>query len=224
MEETIEVVPSEETGNEPIEAPSEPVIEATPAPQEEPIIEQPALYELPDGRKVDAETLSREWKENFYPDYTRKSQALKAQEAQQQEPTAPTITDEWIPKSYAEIIQIAKQEAIADIESKEQAKIQQQQAVEANVANEIAEIKKTDPNVNVDAVFLHANKYGFNNLPSAHKNMVDMANMAKNVQQMTAQNVAKHNDPVSVSGGSSGGVKPDPSQFATATDYLRSLK
>jgi len=43
------------------------------------------LYDLPDGRKVDGKTLSKEWKENFYPDYTRKSQKLsefeKAQEA-----------------------------------------------------------------------------------------------------------------------------------------------
>lgn len=34
------------------------------------------LFELPDGRKVDALTLSKEWKENFYPEFTRRSQAL----------------------------------------------------------------------------------------------------------------------------------------------------
>ena len=34
------------------------------------------LYELPDGRKVDASTLSKEWKENFYPEFTRRSQRL----------------------------------------------------------------------------------------------------------------------------------------------------
>src|SRR4029079_11164306 len=32
------------------------------------------LYELPDGRKVDAQTLQKEWKTNFLPDYTKKSQ------------------------------------------------------------------------------------------------------------------------------------------------------
>jgi hypothetical protein len=34
------------------------------------------LFELPDGRKVDGKTLSKEWKENFYPEFTRKSQQL----------------------------------------------------------------------------------------------------------------------------------------------------
>jgi predicted NAD-dependent protein-ADP-ribosyltransferase YbiA (DUF1768 family) len=35
-----------------------------------------SLFELPDGRKVDASTLSKEWKENFYPEFTRRSQQL----------------------------------------------------------------------------------------------------------------------------------------------------
>lgn len=220
MEETIEVIPSEDGGNEPIETPSEPIIETTPTQVEEPTI-TPELYELPDGRKVDAETLSREWKENFYPDYTRKSQALAAKETHQ-EPTV--ITDEWIPTSYAEIVQRAKQETRAELQYEEQAKIQKQQEIETKVANEIADIKKIDPAVNVDAIFLHANKYGFTNLNSAYTNMKDMTTMAKNVQQMTVQNAQKHNDPVSVSGGTSGGIKPDAGQFATATDYLRALK
>jgi len=34
------------------------------------------LFELPDGRKVTAEQLSKEWKENFYPEFTRRSQQL----------------------------------------------------------------------------------------------------------------------------------------------------
>ena len=33
----------------------------------------PTLYETPDGRQVDAETLQREWKDNFLPEFTRKS-------------------------------------------------------------------------------------------------------------------------------------------------------
>lgn len=220
MEETIEVIPSEDGGNEPIETPSESIIEATPAPAEEPTI-TPELYELPDGRKVDAATLATEWKENFMPDYTRKSQALAAKE--QPEPTIPTITDEWIPTSYAEIVQRAKQETRAELEREEQTKIQQKQEVEIKVANEIADIKKIDPTVNIDSVFLHANKYGFTTLNSAYTNMKDMVTMAKSVQQMTAQNAQKHNDPVSVSGGTSGGVKPDAGQFATATEYLRAI-
>jgi len=34
------------------------------------------LFSLPDGRKVPAEELSKEWKENFYPEFTRRSQQL----------------------------------------------------------------------------------------------------------------------------------------------------
>jgi hypothetical protein len=37
---------------------------------------KPELYELPDGRMVDAKTLSKEWKENFYPEFTKRSQSL----------------------------------------------------------------------------------------------------------------------------------------------------
>jgi len=35
------------------------------------------LMELPDGRKVDPKTFSKEWKENFYPEFTRRSQRLR---------------------------------------------------------------------------------------------------------------------------------------------------
>ncbi len=36
------------------------------------------LFVLPDGRKVDSQTLSREWKENFYPEFSRRSNELQA--------------------------------------------------------------------------------------------------------------------------------------------------
>lgn len=43
------------------------------------------LYELPDGRKVPADQLSKEWKENFYPEFTRKSQRLSELEKESSE-------------------------------------------------------------------------------------------------------------------------------------------
>jgi predicted NAD-dependent protein-ADP-ribosyltransferase YbiA (DUF1768 family) len=46
------------------------------------------LYELPDGRKVDSATLSKEWKENFYPEFTRRSQKLAEIERQKTETEA----------------------------------------------------------------------------------------------------------------------------------------
>lgn len=224
-EETIDVAPSEDNGNVPAEAP----IETTP----EPVVEtvettptEPELYELPDGRKVDAETLSKEWKEHFYPEYTRKSQALAAKETQQTaqavEPTN-TLTDDWVPKSYAELVQIAKQGALAEIEQVNQAQIQKQQEIETKVANELAEIKVSNPTVNENELFLNATKYR-TDLKGAMQIMKDMAGMVKNVQTTTAANIAKRNDPVSVSNGNSGGNVPDASQFASAAEYLQSLQ
>ncbi len=49
-----------------------------------------------------------------------------------------------------------------------------------------------------------------------------MSQLAKTVQQTTAKNIAKRADPVSVSHGATG-IRPDPSQFSTARDYLRSI-
>jgi predicted NAD-dependent protein-ADP-ribosyltransferase YbiA (DUF1768 family) len=46
------------------------------------------LFELPDGRKVDSTTLSKEWKENFYPEFTRRSQKLAEIERQNAETEA----------------------------------------------------------------------------------------------------------------------------------------
>lgn len=51
------------------------------------------LFELPDGRKVDALTLSKEWKENFYPEFTRRSQSL-AEYRKREEELKATSEDE----------------------------------------------------------------------------------------------------------------------------------
>lgn len=49
---------------------------------------QDELYELPNGEKVDAQTLSKKWKEEFYPEFTRRSQALAEFKKQRQEQDA----------------------------------------------------------------------------------------------------------------------------------------
>lgn len=232
--ESVEALPSADNGNVPVDAPSVDPKEVTPAtpatPKEEPA--KPAepvveLFELPDGRKVDASTLTKEWKENFLPDYTRKSQALaKVTETINPnlptKPTNPLEDPNWQPASYAELVQIAKQEMKADIERETQAQIEARQAIENQVSGQLDEIKKIDPTLNENALFLHATKYNFRDLKVAHQNMKDMAELAKNVQQTTAKNIAKRNDPVSVSPGATG-ARPDPSHFSTARDYLRSL-
>ena len=225
-EETIEVVRSED-GNV---APPEQTTESTPSEPTEPVVPEtttpetaPELFELPDGRKVDAETLSREWKENFYPDYTRKSQALKQKEQENINNKPDEVDPEWEPQSYEELLKVAEERAVKAIEAKTQAQIQAQQELENAVITQLEEVKTADPNVNENALFLHATKYGFKDLKLAHQNMKDMSEMAKKVQTTTAANIAKRSDPVSVTPGASG-AKLDPSQFETARDYLKALK
>ncbi len=239
MPDSIEVVASSEgDGNvpatPPVEtpAPSEP----TPAPEATPATEpvaptvptEPELFDLPDGRKVDAATLANEFKTNFLPEFTRKSQELAALKTGTP-PTAPQpavnpyADPEYVPQNYAEIIQAAKEAALSELAQKETDRIANEQAVETAVATQLAEVKVIDPTVNENQLFLHATKYGFNNLKVAHANMKDMAELAKNVKQQTAADIHKRNDPVSITPGAIGNV-PDPSGFENARDYLRSLK
>lgn len=230
-DETIEVIPSEEGGNglpteNPTDAPSvEPTEEAPVEETVTPTETTEELFELPDGRKVDAETLSREWKENFYPDYTRKSQALaaKSEPLPESTPANPLADPDYVPGSYAELAQKIKEDTLREIESKEQAQIEARQAIENQVVQQLTEVKALDPNLNENALFMHATKYGFRDLKLAHQNMKDMSEMAKKVQTTTAANIAKRNDPVSITPGATG-TRPDPSQFENARDYIRSLK
>lgn len=229
--ESIEVPVSE--GNEPAPAAAEP----TPSPETPPVdpaanpdpapTAEPELFELPDGRKVDAETLAKEWKDNFAPEFTRKSQEL-AQLKNGTLPSNPTVKSpladpNWTPQSYAELVDIAKQSMKEDLEAKEQARIEQQAAIENEVVSQLTEIKKSDPTLNENALFLHANKYGFRDLRVAHKNMQDMGQLAKNVQKTTVNNITKRNDPVSVVPGATG-TAPNPANFSNAIEFLRSIK
>lgn len=227
IEESIAVAPSEDNGNVPAEAPSEPATPETPAePVVEPAPAEPELFELPDGRKVDASTLSKEWKDNFYPDYTRKSQELATKQPKPDaplQPTNPLLDPEYVPQTYAELAERIEAQTLAKIEAKERAGIEARQNLETEVANQLQAVKTLDPAVNENALFLHATKYGFRDLKLAHQNMKDMSEMAKKVQNTTVANIAKRNDPVSVSPGATG-AKLDPDAFASAKDYLRALK
>lgn len=230
QEESVEVVSSDNTMDTSIvETPSPEPTEEAPAPVEnsEPKEE---LYELPDGRKVDAVTLSKEWKENFYPDYTRKSQALAAKEKAPEinnpvsTPDDPFSDPDYVPQSYAEIIKIAEERAIKAIDQRTQQATERQQAIESAVEGQLNTIREQDPNLNENALFLHANKYGFRDLSIAYQNMKDMNLLAKTVQQTTAKNIAKRADPVSTTQGKANGLQADPSAFSNARDYLRSIR
>ena len=241
--ETIEALPSEDNGNVPVDvAEVAPSVTAetkesteTVVPTEK-VTEQPTepvveLYELPDGRKVDASTLTKEWKENFLPDYTRKSQELakvKQPETQlpENKPTNPIDDPNWIPSSYAEVVKVTRDAIKAEQEAEQNERIERQNALENTVIAQLNEVKTLDPNVNESALFLHATKYGFNNLKFAHQNMKDMAEQAKVVQQTTVKNIAKRADPVSTASGGNAslGINLNPSDFETASDYLKALK
>lgn len=249
-EQMIDVPISAEDGN--VAAPSEPQqpqlpdaaqpqdgnvvpTDATPvAPQPAPTAEPNGeLFDLPDGRKVDAVTLAKEWKDNFLPDYTRKSQALAAQKQQ----PAPISNDNtpkaadvyadpnYIPSTYAEIIEVAKTQALEAFQAQQQQEIQRVADIENHVNQEITDIKSIDPSLNENALFQHAVKYGFNSLKAAHANMKDMYAMAKTVQQQTAKNIQQRaNEPIATTPGKTTGTQPNPNDFQNAREYLRSLQ
>ena len=234
-EESIEVVNSE-GGNVPADVPATPAdITPTPSSTETPeesvstVPPEAELYELPDGRKVDAVTLQSEWKENFYPEFTRRSQELAelkkgpAPEAPEP-PRSPYADPEYVPQACEELIKAAEERVFQTIAQREEEQKAQQAAVENAVVQQLTEVKKIDPTVNENQLFLHANKYGFRDLSLAYQNMKDMASVMKAVQKNTAENIAKRNDPVSVAPGGSVGTRPDPSAFGSAIEYMRSLK
>lgn len=230
--ESMDVPPSDDQGNLPVDQPDN-----TPANGGQPTPDpatpaEPVMYDLPDGRKVTADELASEFKENFLPEFTRRSQRL----AELEKPPVSTINNQpqpqpenkyadpnYVPQTYEEIIAAAEARAVASIEAREKAQIETRQQVETQVANDIAEIKKTDPNVNTDALFQHAVKYGFSDLKVAHKNMQDLAAAIKATKEETAKNITKRNDPVSRTTQPSGG-KPNPQQFGSARDYLGAIK
>ena len=233
-EESIAVEPSEENGNVPLDTPSEQPIEAVVTP--EVVASEPKLYDLPDGRKVDGETLAKEWKDNFLPDYTKKSQTLaEIERAKAQNKPNETIEDpyakpDYVPKSYREVIDIAKQEALKEQNLKEQQAIEREQQIENEVTNQLNAVKALDKNLNEDALFLHANEYrakygvAFPDLQSAYKHMKDVESLTKTVQQTTVKNIQKHADAVSTTQQRATGGLPNPAHYSSAQDYLKAVQ
>lgn len=233
--ESIEVPVSDEGGNVPAEpaAPAAP----SPAPKEPAAAAEPAapaptaapeLFDLPDGRKVDAATLAKEFKENFLPEFTRKSQELAKlttpKPAEITKPASPLQDPNYVPQTYQELAKAIQEDIALQAKLKEEAAAAEKLALETAVTEQLNAVKAIDKNVDETKLFQHATKYGFRDLKLAHQNMTDMAKLAKDVKQTTAKDVLKRNDPVSVTPGAAGGARPDPNHFATARDYLRSLQ
>ena len=130
---------------------------------------------------------------------------------------------EYVPKSYGEIIKAAEERALRAIETREQTRLAEQKAIEDEVVGQLQDIKRKDPTLDENSLFVHANKYGFRDLNLAYQNMKDMSETVKKVQAETARNIAKRSDPVSATPGA-GGQKLDPDSFPNALEYLRALK
>lgn len=235
LSDSSEPVPAIDTPSEPTE--SAPVEEGTPSPTPTVETKTDELLDLPDGRKVTTAEAMREWKDNFMPDYTRKSQELaemkRAGESKVTPPKdekQPWQDPDYAPQTYAEIVEYAKAEAVKAIEQKalrEQTAIQE---TKSRVENEISEIKKLDPSLDENLLFTHANKYGFNNLKAAHTNMVDLKHTILEVEQRTLKNIKlREANPVA---GSAGKKTTDPygddinitSKFSNAAEYLEFLQ
>jgi len=238
------------------EAPAETPAEETPTPEEpktenapaEPTPEtkseeetpkedapEPILYDAPDGRKLTAEQLQTEWKDNFLPEFTRKSQALADIEREKELNRTPKEEPNWknpdyVPENYGEVIEIAKAAAIEEMNSTAKAEQERVAAIKAGVENELKSLKATDKDLDENALFQHANKYGFQNLKSAHVNMMDMKSSVVNTEKRVLKDTAKREaDPISTGPGaeapdSSGYDPAEMSQYDGAAEYLAHLK
>ena len=236
-DEVVEETPAVETPSTEEPAPEEAVVETPEAPEEVAVEEAPeeTLYETPDGRKVDAATLQREWKENFLPEFTRKSQALAKYESEKNLNNQPKNEPEWkspdyVPGSYAELVEVAKAEAIAEIQNSTKAEQERVASIQQAVEEEISSLKAKDPSLDENSLFQHANKYGFHNLSMAHANMMDMKKTIVDVEQRTVKNLKNREaDPISTTprgdiAESSGYDPSEMSQYDGAAEYLASLK
>lgn len=226
------VAPVADPAPSPETPPADPV--ADPAPVDPAKIE-PILYETPDGRKVDAETLQKEWKENFLPEFTRKSQLLAEIDRKKELNNPPKDEPAWkspdyVPQNYAEVIELAKAEAVATMKSEVQAEEDRVAAIQTEVDTQLTDLRKADPKLDENALFLHANKYGFRDLKVAYANMADMKKAVVNTEQRVVKDLkTREADPIA---GAPGGDLPDASgydptemsQFDSATAYLQHLK
>ena len=219
-----ETTPSQEPTNPETVTPETP----TEKPSETPEEETTELYELPDGRKVDAQTVASEYK-NLLSDYTRKSQALANYEKSNINNNIPKDKDEeWVPETYEEILAKAEERIFQRMEEKQRAEQEFEQQITSQVDSELAEIKKANPSLDENKLFEHATKYKFPNLSSAFQNMQDMNKSLEAIREQTAKSVQKRNsDPVAIG---TAPISNDEEEYSpnlrgnSLKDYLRAIK
>lgn len=222
-----------------------PVVEPTPSP--EPAVQQEAsvteaseapaevtaeLYELPDGTKVDAETLTKEWRDNFMPEFTRRSQELasfktSAQPTVEQKPAeAPWQDPDWVPENYQQLAQQIAIQSKAEIYQQilEEAGREEQEAKmrQEYMTREIEQLKQLDPKVNVNAVLSHASKYAFPSLIPAFQNMKAIEDAERRVEERVIKNMKlRAGEPVGTSAGAGGDEVAFPAHVRTGYEKAK---
>jgi len=226
-EETTETPTPEETATE--EAAEETTEETT-----EPVEETtPDLYEVSDGRQLTGAQLREEYTK-LNSDYTRKSQKLSEYEKvaiNKEEEKPAWQNSDYEPKSWQEVIETAKTEIQREQAlgtKREQERIQQ---LETSVQTQLDEIKKIEPNIDENALFVHAMKYKFgaDNVSGAFQNMSDMKKVVLKTEKRTAENIKRRaGEPIATGGGqpsSDDGYDPnEAAQYSGALDFLKTLK
>jgi GTP1/Obg family GTP-binding protein len=119
---------------------------------------------------------------------------------------------------------------LADIRRSYQQEQEHIEKVKKEVDSQIAELKTSDPKLDENALFLHANKYGFRDLKQAYSNMNDMKKALVDVEQRTVKNLkTRETEPISTGpvGEMSETTGYDPnemSRFEGAAEYLDFIK
>lgn len=76
---------------------------------------------------------------------------------------------DWQPQNYGEIAQIAKAEALKELEAKQLAMETERSQARERVNAQLEEIRQTDPKADENKLYDIANEYGLNDLRQAHK-------------------------------------------------------
>lgn len=208
----------------------------TPEASVEPITEEPTaeLHVLPDGRKVDNATLSREWKENFMPDYTKKSQIIAEYEKVGKPISNQPEVLEWQqegyqPKSWAEAFKIAENLAVEKIRSENLQQEQERAQVSAAIDSQLTELKQADPKLDENLLFQHATKYGFRDLKMAHQNLRAIKQTEMDTEQRVLKNLkTRGSEPISSNPSATAPVSgmdySEATSSESAIDFLRRIK
>src|SRR3990167_8968142 len=168
-------------------------------------------FELPDGTKVDAEGLSKAWRDNFMPEYTRKSQELAAIKSKPTTPVpgsgepkeAPWQNPAWEPKTYqelAESLQAQTEQKVWKQIMEESTRVEREQAErDSYISQEVEQLKALDPKVNVSSIMAHASKYAFPSLIPAYQNMKAIEEAERRVEERVLKNMKQRaGEPVGV--------------------------